>query len=340
MTKGFKILGTGTYVPSKVVTNSELESIVENYDSDKGLGPLDSWIRTHYGIEERRWSDELPSFQAIQACKSALDAANLDIEEVDILILNTAFGDMQQPTTATEIQKSLDMKANSFAIELNSPCAGSVFGMVTAMHFLNSGIHKKALVVGVDKMTELIDKKDFRMAGLFGEGAGACVLEAGKSDRTNVHYHLGSKGEQGSPEQFSLRVLGGKARFPHSRYKNQDDLFYLQMHGHQVESFVEDVFKETIAKLISISGFDRSNIDHIVTHQASEKMVIEALTKAGMDPQKANFTIREYGNTSAASILITLDKLFRKKRVAEGDQLLMIGMGGGLNWGGILYQHH
>lgn len=100
------------------------------------------------------------------------------------------------------------------------------------------------------------------------------------------------------------------------------------------------MFVETIAKLISISGSDRSDVDHIITHQASEKMVIEALAKAGMNPQKANFTIREYGNTSAASILITLDKVFKKKSVAAGDNVLLIGMGGGLNWGGILYQHH
>jgi 3-oxoacyl-[acyl-carrier-protein] synthase-3 len=313
--------------------------LVENYDAAKGSGNLDSWIRTHYGIEERRWSDELPSYQAILACEKALEASNTNIDEVDFLILNTAFGDMQQPTTATEVQKGLGMRPDTFAMELNSPCAGSVLGLVTAMHFLNSGQHQKALVVGVDKMTKLVDLKDFRMAGLFGEGAGACLLKSGREEETNVHYLLGSKGEIGEPDEFSLRVLGGKARFPHSKYKHVDDMFYLQMHGQQVKLFVEEVFKETIAKLLSKSGLNQSDVDYIVTHQASENMVVKALSNAGMDPQKAIFTIREYGNTSAASILITLDKLFKEKGVVKGDQLLLLGMGGGLNWGGILYQH-
>jgi 3-oxoacyl-[acyl-carrier-protein] synthase-3 len=332
-----KIISTGVYLPNRVVSNNELETLVSNYNSATGGGNLDQWIKKHYGIEERRWSDKLPSDQAVVACERALNRAGIDVSEIDFLILNTAFGDTSQPTTATEVQKKLGMKPGSFAMEINSPCAGSVFGVTTATHFINSGKYQNALVVGVDKMTGLIDMSDFKMAGLFGEGAGACLLSKSVGSGM-LAAQLGSAGEEGDPDEYALRVLGGKTLFPAVSSNTSDDYFNLQMNGKLVEDFVHHAFADSVARVIEESKISISEIDHIVTHQAAESLIFRGLEKCGVDSSKAVMTIKEYGNTSAASLLITLDKLFNSN-LSVGDKVLLLGMGGGLNWGGILYQH-
>lgn len=332
-----KIVSTGVYIPSRAVSNPELETLVSNYDPKIGGGNLDNWIKKHYGIEERRWSDKLPSDQAVVACEMTLNRAGLDASEIDFLILNTAFGDTSQPTTATEVQKKLGMKSGSFAMEINSPCAGSVFGITTATHFINSGNYKNALVVGVDKMTGLIEMSDFKMAGLFGEGAGACLLS--KSEGSGIlAAQLGSSGENGTHDQYALRVLGGKALFPSSSGETTEGHSYLQMDGKLVEEFVYHAFSDSVSSVVEESGIILSEIDHVVTHQAAESLIFQGLEKCGIDSSKAVMTVKEYGNTSAASLLITLDKLFNSK-LSVGEKVLLLGMGGGLNWGGILYQH-
>ncbi|MFT6209729.1 MAG: 3-oxoacyl-[acyl-carrier-protein] synthase-3 [Bacteroidia bacterium] len=332
-----KIVSTGIYIPERIVTNSELESSVTNYNPKLGGGSLDYWIRNHYGIEERRWSNVLPSDQAAKACQMAIDRSGLTVSDIDFLILNTAFGDTSQPTTATEVQKKIRMKPSSFAIEINSPCAGSVFGITTATHFLASGNYRNALVVGVDKMTGLVDMSDFKMAGLFGEGAGACVLSKSQ-DSGILATHLASSGELGNPQDYALRILGGKARYPTAKNKESEDLFYLQMRGGLVEDFVYQSFADSIEKLLSQSGISRKDIDHVVTHQAAESLIFNGLNRCGIDSDKATMTIREYGNTSAASMLITLDKLYNSQ-LEQHQLVLLLGMGGGLNWGGIIYQY-
>lgn len=332
-----KIASTGVYLPERIVTNAELENTVNNYNPKLGGGSLDYWIRKHYGIEERRWSNLLPSDQAAQAGQMAIERSGLAVSDIDFLILNTAFGDTSQPTTATEVQKKIGMKPSSFAMEINSPCAGSVFGITTATHFLDSGNYRNALVIGVDKMTELIDMSDFKMAGLFGEGAGACVLS--KSQEPSIlATHLASSGELGNPLDYALRILGGKALYPTAKNKESEELFYLQMRGRLVEDFVCQSFADSVEKLLSQSGLSGKDINHVVTHQAAESLILNGLNRCGIDSKKATMTIREYGNTSAASMLITLDKLYNSQ-LEQNQLVLLLGMGGGLNWGGIIYQH-
>lgn len=330
------IVSTGYYVPENIVTNSDVAAMVTNYDAARSGVSLDEWLKSRYGIISRRWSDEYPSDQAVKAAVMAMETAGLQSTDIDFIILNTAFGDFAQPTTATEVQKKIGMRDGSFAMEINSPCAGTVFGMVTAMHFVASGRYKYGLVIGVDKMSLLIDKEDFKMAGLFGEGAGACIVSI-MDQPAILDYALGSQGESGDPADYSLRILGGKSVNPTSQKTLDEKQHYLQMVGRRVEAFVDYAFKDVYEKLVIGNGMTADDIDYVVPHQASRNMVRDSLMRLGFDEEKVRFTVEQYGNTSAASILITLHDLL-DEGVTSGSRILLLGMGGGLNWGGILYQ--
>lgn len=333
------IISTGAYVPGNVVANADLERIVKNYDPIKGKGSLDHWYRRRYGIIERRWSnpDELPSDMAAAAGKDALRSAGLEASDIDFLILNTAFGDYAQPTTATQVQKKLGMRSNSFALELNLPCAGPVFGMVTAAHFLLGGRYKKGLILGVDKMSELVDKEDFRMAGLFGEAAAGCILGIAESGGNILDFDLGSVGEEGSESEFALVIPGGKAANPASQMTVNERKHFLKMNGGLVESFIQENFVQSIQKLLDTHKLKPGDIKTLIPHQASRKLVQDNMESIGFQEHQIEFTIQDYGNTSSASVFLTLDQAW-KKGFEPGDKIILAGMGGGLNWGALLYE--
>jgi 3-oxoacyl-[acyl-carrier-protein] synthase-3 len=332
------IISTGFYVPERKILNTDLNQWVRNYDPEISGKSLDEWIISRYGIESRRWADKetLTSDMAYLAAEDALQSGGLDVEDIDFLILNTATGDYPQPTTATAVQRRLGMKPESFAIELNMPCAGPVYGIVLAKNFILSGKYKKGLVVGADKMSSLIDLADFRMAGLFGEGAGACIVGR-VPDSGILGEFIRSKGEEGNPNDYALIVPGGGVVNPGRAENGSPALRFLQMNGPKVEAFIESCLGETIENLLSEVGWTLADLDYFVPHQAAKKSLINLAHSAGIPVSKLVLTLQYFGNTSSASILITLDSLFRTK-LPGGTRILVAGMGGGLNWGGFLYE--
>ena len=332
------IIGTGSYTPPKVVSNADLEKIVKNYDAEKGKGSLDEWVRRRYGISERRWAaaDELPSDMATEACRNAIQKAGLTPSDIDFLILNTAYGDYHQPTTATSVQRNLGMRSDTFALEVNLPCGGPVFGLSVAHNFILSGRYKYGIVVGVDKMSLLIDQEDFRMVSLFGEAAGACILGAVETGGI-IDYHLGSKGEEGAESEYALVIPGGRAAHPSSPKTVEEKLHFLYMNGGIVDDFIQTYFTDTIRLLLERNQLDAQNFGYLVPHQAARNSILKNTQKAGIPDEKVFFTLEKFGNTSSASILLTLDHAM-SQNLPQGSHLLLVGMGGGLNWGGVLIQ--
>ena len=332
------ILTTGIYLPEREVTNLDLEKQVTNFDPLISGCTLDQWIQKHYGIIARRIGrpDELPSEMASKAALDALEKAGLGASEIDFIVLNTAFGDYNQPTTATAVQQKLNMRENSFALELNMPCAGPVYGIVVAIGLISTGMYKRGLVIGVDKMSSLVDPCDFKMASMFGEGAGACVVTSNGPNLIQT-WDLGSSGEKGAESEFALLIKGGKAANPFFFSKNTPGDHFLKMNGKKVEDLILKSISTGIEKVAKSAGLTTDDIKYIVPHQAAKKAILGATRALNIIDEKVVFSLPELGNTSSASLLITLDQLF-KIGVNKGDSVVLVGMGAGLNWGSLLFK--
>lgn len=327
----------GLDIPGRVYENKELEALVQNYDPAKSGVSLSDWVYNHYGIRRRNWAadDEFPSDYGTKAAQKAIADAGLEAQDIDLLVLNTAFGDYIQPTTATLIQQNLGMRPDSFALEINMPCAGPIYSITTAYNFLLGGKYKTALVVGADKMSRLTDPRDFIMGTLFGDGAGALVLGQ-VPDGGIVDYYLASKGEGPDHEEHALVIPGGFARNPTSAETIDQNMHVLRMHGKQVEGFVDSCMKDIVEHLLPPHRLTIYDLAYLIPHQAAYNTVIHATRELGIPDDIVCFSLEDLANTSAASIFITLIK--HRHKMKPGDKILLAGMGGGLNWGGILYE--
>ena len=330
------ILGTGVYIPERVVSNNDLEGIVRDYDAEKSGMNLDAWIQKYYGVKERRWgpADEMPSEQAAKAALHALENANMTAGDIDFIILNTSFGDYVQPTTAALVQRIIKMRSNTFALELNMPCPGGVYSMVVAYNFIATGRYKTGLVLGVDKMSGLVNHDKFMLTSLFGEGAGAVVLSASGKESV-VDYYLGSKGEEGDEKEYASKILAGGAKHPASAKTVANEMHHLSINGDKIARYVDYTISDTIHALLERNELTLNDIRYIVPHQAGYKTVLKGTRLAGIPDEKVVFTLHKYGNTSAASTLITLHEL-HSLEIQPNDLVIMVGMGSGLNWGGVL----
>jgi len=325
------IIGSGISLPGNEVTNSDLEGRVFDFDPLRAGGSLAQWYRSRYGISSRRESSaETVTELASEAAISAITAAGLSPTDIDFLILNTVTGDHRQPTTATGVQRNIGMRAGTFALELNMPCAGPVYGLDIAVGYVRSMRYRYGLVVGVDCMSRVIPEDDFRLIGLFGDGAGAAVV--GKvSSGGFLGFHLASEGETGEEARFALVLEEGS-----KGAQGRSGTF--RMTGSKVEELVIKAFSETMSALLRDTGILRERIAFVVPHQAAKGLILKATETAGFSECQVHFTLSQLGNTSSASILITLHDLLRQGIVSQGDIVLIVGMGGGLNRGGALLQ--
>jgi 3-oxoacyl-[acyl-carrier-protein] synthase-3 len=323
------IIETGIGLGEIIQTNEELSDIVKNYDSEKSGLTLDQWLKKFYGIESRTKTNLLPSDLATIACTNALKKSNISIEEVDFLVLNTASGDYKQPTTATEVQRKLGMKSNSFALEINMPCAGNIYGLATAYSFLKSEVGKVGLVVGVDKMSSIINQEDFIMAGIFGDAASACLV--GDNSKLEIkNIYLRSKAD----ENKALAMKASGSAYPLDKYLVANNDHLLKMKGKETISFIEESLKDTFENLCKLSQLKVQEVGQIIVHQASKPTIERVFKELGMSNKQYLFTLDKYGNTSSASILLTLDDYLNSNSIPEN--IFLIGMGSGLNWGGIV----
>ena len=304
MNAGF--IGMGKYVPSHVLTNADLE---------KRLDTSDEWIRTMTGIEERRIADDSTdtSHMAYNAAVEAINNAGIKPEEIGLILVATVTPDRPFPSVSTMLQQQLGA-TNAAAMDISAACAGFMYGVVTAKQFVESGTYDYVLVVGVEKLSKITNWEDRNTAILFGDGAGAAVIGKVSEGRGILSFELGADGS------------GGKHLY-------QDEK--LVMNGREVFKFAVRQMGESAESVIRKAGLNKEDVDFLIPHQANIRIMESSRERLGLPVEKMSKTIHKYGNTSAASIPISLVDDLAEGRVKDDDVIVMVGFGGGLTWGAL-----
>jgi 3-oxoacyl-[acyl-carrier-protein] synthase III len=317
------ILGLGCYLPSKKLTNKDLETMVDTSDE---------WIMTRTGIRERRIAPKefAASDMGAEAAKAAIKDAGLKPEDIDLIITATVTGDMAFPSTACLIQDKIGA-VNAAAFDINAACSGFVFGIITAKQFVDSGFYKNVLVIGSEKMTSLVDWTDRSTCVLFGDGAGACVIGKSK-DRQIVSYFIGSDGSGNN----LLRLPAGGSRIPATEETVKNKLHFLKMEGNEVFKLAVKVMADAANKAITKAGLLCSEIDLLIPHQANIRILLAVAKKLGLHEEKIFFNIEKYGNMSSASTAVALAEANKENRVKKGDNVCLVAFGAGLTYGAVV----
>ncbi|MFF2088966.1 beta-ketoacyl-ACP synthase III [Paenibacillus sp. NPDC058174] len=315
------IIGSGKYVPDRILSNQELEQMVETNDE---------WIVTRTGIRERRLAapEQATSDLAYEASKQAIAAAGLTAEDIDLIIVATITPDMFFPSTACLLQDKLGAK-RAAAFDLSAACSGFIYGLATASNMIATGMYKHVLVVGAEALSRITDYTDRNTCILFGDGAGAVVLGPVEQGRGFQSFVLGADGSGGE----LLKVDGGGSRTPASEESVQARQHYIQMAGNDVFKFAVRIMGGAAEEALEKAGLTKEDIDLLVPHQANIRIIRSALTRLDLPEEKAMINLDKYGNVSAASIPIALAEAVEEGRVKQGDCLVLVGFGGGLTWG-------
>jgi 3-oxoacyl-[acyl-carrier-protein] synthase-3 len=315
------VLGCGSYLPQKVLTNADLATRVDTSDE---------WIVQRTGIRQRHIAaeGEFTSHLAIHAANAALAHAGIDAQSIDLIVLATSTPDHTFPATAVSVQSGLGITRGA-AFDLQAVCSGFVFALATADNFLRAGTFKRALVIGAETFSRILDWTDRGTCVLFGDGAGAVVLEAqeqpGKpSDRGILTTHLRSDGRHKS----KLYVDGGPS--------STQTVGYIRMEGREVFKHAVGMITDVIVDAFNASGLSADDIDWFVPHQANKRIIDASAHKLHIAPEKVVLTVDRHGNTSAASIPLALSVAVGDGRIKKGDLVLLEAMGGGFTWGSAL----
>lgn len=315
------IIGTGKYVPERVLTNKELEQMVDTNDE---------WIVTRTGIRERRIaaSEQATSDLAYEASMKALEAAGVAAEDVELIIVATITPDMFFPSTACILQDRLGAR-RAAAFDLSAACSGFIYGLATATSMLQSGMYKNALVIGAECLSRITDYTDRNTCILFGDGAGAVVLGEVPAGRGFKSFELGADGSGGE----LLKVCGGGSRMPSTADSVDSKAHFIYMAGSEVFKFAVRIMGGAAEDALKKAGLDKSDIDLMIPHQANIRIIQSALNRLSLSEDKCMINLDRYGNVSAASIPLALAEAVEQGRVKEGDTLMLVGFGGGLTWG-------
>jgi 3-oxoacyl-[acyl-carrier-protein] synthase-3 len=315
---GIQIIGTGCYVPDKVVTNEALASL--GCDAD--------WIVQRTGIRERRHAppEVSTSDMAVLAAERCIEAAQIDRRQIDLLLLATMSPDYLLPATASAVQDRLGL--NCAAMDVSAACAGFMYALVTGMQFVSTGCSNAALVIGSDTNSRVMDPEDKKTFPLFGDGAGAVLIVKGSAEQGLVSYTLGA---DGSGEQLLVRPAGG-SRTPLNGCMPGSDWF-LKMDGRPVFKWAVRLLDDSSRQVLGAAGVKSSDVALWVFHQANTRILDAAADALAIDRARIETHIDRYGNTSAGSVPIALDEALRAGRFRRGDLLLLCGFGGGLSWG-------
>ncbi|WP_138416454.1 beta-ketoacyl-ACP synthase III [Aquibacillus sediminis] len=305
MKAGF--IGTGHYVPEKVVTNADLEKIVDTNDE---------WIRTRTGIEERRIADDTmdTSDLAYEAALKAMEDASITADEIDMILIATVTPDTPFPSVSCMLQEKLGA-TNAAAMDVSAACSGFMYGVITAKQFIETEAYKNVLIVGVEKLSKITDWSDRNTCVLFGDGAGAAVLGPVSDDKGILSFELGADGG------------GGK-------YLLQDK-DYISMNGREVFKFAVRQMPESSVHVVEKAGFNKEDVDYLIPHQANIRIMEAARQRLGIPEEKMSTSVKRYGNTSAASIPIALSEDVKNGKIKDNDLVVLVGFGGGLTWGAI-----
>ncbi len=320
-----RIIGTGSYAPAKVLTNADLEKLVDTNDE---------WIRTRTGISERRMTTEAEATSdlAYHAAVQALAAANLDAGDLDVILVATVTPDMFFPSTACILQDRLEAR-RAAAMDVSAACSGFVYGLAVADGLLRLGTMRTVLLVGAETLTKILNWRDRNTCVLFGDGAGAVVLRAIEGDRGILSTHLFANGAKGT----QLMMPGGGSRHPISQRLVDEGLAAIQMsNGNEVFKVAVRAMEDAALTALKHNGLDIGDVDLLVPHQANLRIINAVGQRLGLCQDKVCVNIQKYGNTSAASIPLALDEAVQAGRVKAGDLLLLCAFGGGLTWGSAL----
>jgi 3-oxoacyl-[acyl-carrier-protein] synthase-3 len=313
-----KIIGTGSYLPAKVLTNFDLEKIVDTSHE---------WILSRSGIVERHIAEdhELTSDLALHASLSAIAAAGISANEIDLVIVATTTPDHIFPSTACILQDKLGIKNHGAAFDMQAVCGGFVYAMNTADLYIRSGQAKTALVVGAEVLSRILDWKDRGTCVLFGDGAGAVVLRASATPGI-VASKLHADGSHRGMLKAEGNVRSGEI---------QGDPF-IKMEGQAVFKFAVKVLSEVVEEVLAENNLQGSDIDWLIPHQANIRIMEATARKLGLSMDKVIVTVATHGNTSAASIPLALDTAVRDGRIKAGQNILLEAVGGGFTWGAVL----
>jgi 3-oxoacyl-[acyl-carrier-protein] synthase III len=300
------IVGIGRYLPEKIVTNADLEKIMDTSDE---------WIRTRTGIEERRIAEDhiSTSDMGFAAAQKAIQDAGITPLDIDLILVATVTPDQPFPSVACMLQERLGAK-KAAAMDVSAACAGFMYGIVTGKQFVESGVYKHVLVVGVEKLSKITDWNDRNTAVLFGDGAGAVIVGEVSENRGILSFELGADG------------TGAKHLY-------QDE--YIIMNGREVFKFAVRQMGESCINVLNKAGLTKEDVDFLIPHQANIRIMEASRQRLELPVEKMSKTVHKYGNTSAASIPISIVEEIEAGKIKDDDLIVMVGFGGGLTWGAI-----
>ena len=315
-----RIAGTGRYLPEKVLTNFDLEKMVETSDE---------WIRTRTGIERRHVAadDETTSTLATHAARQAIEAAGIDATDIDFISVGTTTPDVVFPNVATIVQRQLGIRGCP-AIGMEAACSGFIYALSTADAFVRTGQSQKALVIGVETLTRMLDWSDRSTCVIFGDGAGAVVLEAAEKPGI-ISCHLGADGGYRDLLYFPY----GASKKPQPGEPAEG---YITMRGNEVFKVAVKTLESTAREALEANDLQPSDVDWWVPHQANTRIIQATAKRLGVAMDRVILTVQDHGNTSAASVPMALDVAVRDGRIKAGDLILMEAFGGGFTWGSAL----
>jgi 3-oxoacyl-[acyl-carrier-protein] synthase-3 len=319
------ILGTGAYAPEKVLTNADLEAMVATSDA---------WITERTGIKERRIAakGEVTSDMAVKASIRALEMARTRPEELDAIIVGTISPDMPMPSCAVMVQAKLGAK-KAFAFDVSAACAGSIFGLGIADQYIQTGNARRVLVIGAELLSQLVDWTDRNTCVLFGDAAGAMVVGPSEDPQRGL---LGTWLRSDGDAADLLCLPGGGSAHPQSEEVLQRNLHKVAMNGREVYKFAVRAVPAVLRRALDAAGYRPEQVTHLIAHQANLRIIESVCQRVGIPLEKCWINIDRYGNTSSASLPITLDEANRAGRLEQGDLIAMVAIGAGMAWGSAL----
>jgi len=323
-----QIIGTGRYVPEKIVTNNDLAKIVDTSDD---------WISSRTGIKERRISEgEDTSDLATKSALKAIESSKINPEDIDLIIVATLTPDAFIPSTACIVQKNINA-VNATCFDVSAACTGFIYAIDIATQFIKIGRSKTALVIGAETLSKVVNWDDRSTCVIFADGAGAAVLKSGNEDSILACYS-GSDGTKGK----HLTCEGIPVNNPYVKKENiipfDVNRSTIKMDGKEIFKFAVNVMIQSIDELLKIADLKIEDIKYIIPHQANTRIIDFTAKKLGVPESKFYVNIDKYGNTSAASVAIALDEMSRKGMIEKGDKILLVAFGGGLTYGGTIIQ--
>lgn len=326
MAQNAAIIGTGAYLPENILTNSDLEKMVDTSDE---------WIRQRTGIVERRIADDdvATSDLSVQASRLAIKKAQIDPLDIQMILVATVTPDTFFPSTACYVQKGIGAK-NASAMDISAACAGFLYGLDIANGLITSGQYDTILVVGGEVFNNIVDWNDRNTCVLFGDGAGAAVVQATEEPKGILASYIGSDGDYADIDL--LGIPAGGSRMPVTSDALDNNLNKIQMNGREVFKLGVRLMPEAAERALKKANFSVDDIDLLIPHQANLRIIEAVGHRLGVPKEKVYVNVDKYGNTSAATVIIALDEAIQEGRAKPGDLILLVTFGAGLTWGSTL----